>query len=284
MSQFFTWLEQRINDYEQARERGLKAYETRWKRVVTERNDGVEPKQSSAGLHAPVDGYVYTWAKGDHDFESTFLAGQFLPWSSEREPFTHGAFTGEAQIAGVPAARADKFIERYQQMPAEVRKTVSVRRSRSWVDRYAVAGTDELRCYVYISKCPADLCDAIEDYLMGDIYKLQRLAAEQADAEIAARDKAHENGEDAPEGRVVITGTVLSFKWQSSEYGDVLKMLVQDDRGFRVWGSVPKSLDDAERESRISFTATVSQSDRDTKFGFFKRPTKAAIIDEQEAA
>ena len=82
----------------------------------------------------------------------------------------------------------------------------------------------------------------------------------------------------------MITGTVLSFKWQGSDYGDVLKMLVQDDRGFRVWGSVPASLDDAERESRISFTATVSQSDRDTKFGFFKRPTKAAIIDEQEAA
>ena len=284
MSQFFTWLERRIKDYEQARERGLKAYETRWKRVVTERNDGVEPKESSAGLHAPVDGYVYTWAKGEQEFDATFLAGQFLPWSSEREPLTHGAFTGEAQIAGVPAARADKFIERYQQMPAEVRKTVSVRRSRSWVDRYAVAGTDELRCYVYISKCPADLCAAIEDYLMGDIYKLQRLAVEQAEAELEARDRAHENGEDAPEGRVVITGTVLSFKWQGSDYGDVLKMLVQDDRGFRVWGSVPASLDDAERESRISFTATVSQSDRDTKFGFFKRPTKAVVLDDESAA
>jgi hypothetical protein len=248
--------------------------------VVTERNDGVEPKESSAGLHAPIDGYVYTWAKGDHEFESTFLAGQFLPWSSEREPLTCGAFIDEVQIAGVPAARADKFIERYEQMPAEVRKIVRVSRSRSWVDRYAEAGTDKLVCYVYISKCPADLCAAIEDYLMGDIYKLQRLAIEQSEAERAARNKAHEEGEDAPEGRVEITGTVLSFKWQSSDYGDVLKMLVQDDRGFRVWGSVPKSLDDAERESRISFTATLAQSDKDSKFGFFKRPTKAAVLEE----
>ena len=281
--QFFNWLEQRIGDYEKARERGLKAHDTRWKRVLTERNDGVEPTVSPAGFHAPFDGYVHVWSEGEHEFDAVYLAGQFLPASKQRESLSHGAFTGEAQISGVPAARADKFIERFQQMPAEVRKTVSVRRSRSWVDRYAVAGTDELRCYVYISKCPADLCAAIEDHLMGDIYKLQRLAIEESEAERAARDKAHEEGEDAPEGRVVITGTVLSFKWQSSEYGDVLKMLVQDDRGFRVWGSVPKSLDDAERESRISFTATVSQSDRDTKFGFFKRPTKAVVLEDEAA-
>ena len=73
---------------------------------------------------------------------------------------------------------------------------------------------------------------------------------------------------------------MLAFKLQSSQFGDTLKMLVQDDRGFRVWGSVPKSLGDAERESRITFTATVTASDRDAKFGFFKRPTKAAILEE----
>ena len=53
---------------------------------------------------------------------------------------------------------------------------------------------------------------------------------------------------------------------------------------FRVWGSVPASLEDAERESRITFTATVTASDRDAKFGFFKRPTKAQVIEIAEAA
>ena len=67
-------------------------------------------------------------------------------------------------------------------------------------------------------------------------------------------------------------------------YGDVLKMLVQDDLGFRVWGSVPVSLEDAERESRITFTATVTASDKDAKFGFFKRPAKAAVLDLEAAA
>jgi hypothetical protein len=50
-----------------------------------------------------------------------------------------------------------------------------------------------------------------------------------------------------------------------------------------VWGSAPKSLDDAERESRITFTATVTASDKDAKFGFFKRPTKAECLDEKAA-
>lgn len=280
MNQFFTWLEQRINDYEKARERGLKAHDTRWKRVLTERNDGVEPTVSSAGFHAPFDGYVHTWVEGDHELESTYLAGQFLPASKERESLFAGAFTGEVQIKGVPVDRVAKFLDAYQELPEAARKTVLVGRSREWHDDRS----GETVCYVYISKCPADLCDAIEDYLMGDIYKLQRLAVEQAEAERAARDAAHKNGEDAPEGRVVITGTVLSFKWQSSDYGDVLKMLVQDDRGFRVWGSVPASLDDAEREDRISFTATVAQSYDNTKFGFFKRPTKAVLLDDEAAA
>jgi hypothetical protein len=277
--QFFDWLEQRIKDYEQARERGLKAHDTRWKRVLTERNDGVEPTVSPAGFHAPFDGYVHVWAEGEHELESTYLAGQFLPASKERESLSVGAFTGQSQIKGVPVDRIAKFLDAYQELPEAVRKTVHVGRSREWLDDWS----GETVCYVYISKCPADLCAAIEDYLMGDIYKLQRLAVEQADAERAARDKAHEEGEDAPEGRVVITGTVLSFKWQSSDYGDVLKMLVQDDRGFRVWGSVPASLDDAEREDRISFTATVTQSNDNTKFAFFKRPTKAVVLEEEAA-
>jgi Fic family protein len=118
---------------------------------------------------------------------------------------------------------------------------------------------------------------------MGDIYKLQRLAAQKTQEERDARDMAHSRGEDVAEGRQVITGLVLALKWQSSQYGDTLKMLVQDDRGFRVWGSVPSSLE-VNREERVQFTATVQQSDKDPKFGFFKRPTKAVNLSSQEAA
>ena len=112
---------------------------------------------------------------------------------------------------------------------------------------------------------------------MGDIYRLQRIAQETTDQERAERDAAHTEGEDVPEGRLVITGTLLAMKWQDSFYGQTLKMLVQDDRGFRVWGSVPSSFD-ANRNDRIQFTAAVTKSDNDSKFGFFKRPTKATVL------
>ena len=94
------------------------------------------------------------------------------------------------------------------------------------------------------------------------------------------------------EGKLVITGEVLTTKLQDSDFGSTWKMLVRDDRGFKVWGTIPASLqgridwDDegqkviagAERGDRVTFSATVERSRDDAQFGFFKRPTKASII------
>lgn len=280
MSSFFNWLEQRIADYEVARQRGVKAYDTRLQRAAANRNEGAEPvfSEKSGRLHAPHDGYVWVWCEGDSEYEAAYLAGQYLPFPKERESVALGAF-GEQTKFVVPADRADKFMMQWQELPAVTREIVSVYASRAFDDKHG----KPMR-YVTVSHCPRDICEAIHEKLVGDLIRLQKYQQEQREAERAERDAAHEAGENAPEGRVVITGTVLAFKRQESMYGDVLKMLVQDDRGFRVWGSVPTSLDDAERESRITFTATVTASDRDAKFGFFKRPTKAAIITEAIAA
>ena len=280
MSNFFNWLENRIAEYEVARQRGVKAYDTRLQRAAANRNEGAEPvfSEKSGRLHAPFDGYVWVWQEGDNEFEAAYLAGQYLPFPKERESIALGAF-GEQTKFVVPADRADKFMMQWQELPAVTREIVSVYASRVFDDKHG----KPMR-YVTVSHCPKDICVAIHDKLVGDLIRLQKYQQEQREAQRAERDAAHEAGEDAPEGRVVITGTVLAFKVQESMYGDVLKMLVQDDRGFRVWGSVPMSLEDAERESRITFTATVTASDKDAKFGFFKRPTKAAVLDMEAAA
>ena len=276
MSNFWNWLENRIDEYEVARLRGVKAYDTRIKRVAAEYNDDLEPvySEKSGRLHAPCDGYVWTWWEGDHELDAQYLAGQYLPFSKERESIIRGGFTGETEFV-VPAERADKFMSQWQNLPASTREIVCIYQSRVFDDKKG----NPMR-FLTISKCPEDICEAIHEKLIGDLVRLQKYAQEQQKSEREKRDEAHEAGEDAPEGRIVITGIVLAFKLQSSQFGDTLKMLVQDDRGFRVWGSVPKSLDDAERESRITFTATVTASDRDAKFGFFKRPTKAEILEE----
>ena len=280
MSNFFKWLENRIADYEVARQRGVKAYDTRLQRAAANRNEGEEPvfSEKSGRLHAPFDGYVWVWQEGDNEFEAAYLAGQYLPFPKERESIALGAF-GEQTKFVVPADRADKFMMQWQELPTVTREIVSVYASRVFDDKHG----KPMR-YVTVSHCPHDICEAIREKLVGDLIRLQKYQQEQREVQRAERDAAHEAGENAPEGRVVITGTVLAFKRQESMYGDVLKMLVQDDRGFRVWGSVPLSLEDAERESRITFTATVTASDKDAKFGFFKRPAKAAVLDMEAAA
>lgn len=280
MTNFWGWLENRIAEYEVARQRGLKAYDTRLANAAANRNKGAEPifSEKSGRLHAPFDGYVWVWCEGDTEFEAAYLAGQYLPFPKERESIALGAFGEETKFV-VPANRADKFMTQWQELSAATREIVNVYASRVFDDKHG----KPMR-YVTVSQCPQDICEAIHEKLVGDLIRLQKYQQEQRDAERAERDAAHEAGENAPEGRVVITGTVLAFKVQESMYGDVLKMLVQDDRGFRVWGSVPSSLDDAERESRITFTATVTASDKDAKFGFFKRPTKAEVINEAVAA
>lgn len=278
MTNFWSWLENRTAEYELARQRGLKAYDTRLQRAAANRNEGAEPifSEKSGRLHAPFDGYVWVWCEGDNEFEAAYLAGQYLPFPKERESIALGAFGDQTKFI-VPADRADKFMMQWQELSAATREIVSVYTSRVFDDK-----DGKPMRYVTVSQCPQDICEAIHEKLVGDLVRLQKYAEEQRDAQRAERDAAHEAGEDAPEGRVVITGTVLAFKWQESLYGDTLKMLVQDDRGFRVWGSVPSSLD-AERESRITFTATVTASDNDAKFGFFKRPTKAAVVTEKVA-
>jgi hypothetical protein len=78
---------------------------------------------------------------------------------------------------------------------------------------------------------------------------------------------------------VDITGKVLSLKMRESQWGESLKMLIKDDRGFKVWGTVPKTIVAAiETGDRVAFTATVEASDDDETFGFAKRPRKAAIL------
>jgi hypothetical protein len=99
---------------------------------------------------------------------------------------------------------------------------------------------------------------------------IDRALTEQAAAATAA---------DVIEGRIEIRGVIVSTKSVESAYGTQFKMLVRDDRGFKVWGSIPNSILPISelRDERIHFVATVERSRDDSKFGFFKRPTKANL-------
>jgi hypothetical protein len=81
--------------------------------------------------------------------------------------------------------------------------------------------------------------------------------------------------------KMTITGEVLVVKLQSSQYGETLKMLVRDERGFKVWGSVPRAIcGEVDKGSKVQFRAgTVEKSSDDPTFGFFKRPDQAKVVE-----
>lgn len=80
---------------------------------------------------------------------------------------------------------------------------------------------------------------------------------------------------DCPNGRVNITGTMLKWEVRDSDFGSVTKMLVKSADGFVVWGSMPVGISTDQKGQEVSFTATVEPSEKDPKFGFFKRPRVA---------
>lgn len=102
----------------------------------------------------------------------------------------------------------------------------------------------------------------------------------RAEALLAEEAEAAAGDEPVPvtDERIEFTGTVLKRYWKSNDYGEKLVMIFLDDRGFKVWGTVPSKLGDSEVGDRLKFAATVTVSDEDPGFGFFKRPTKAALL------
>lgn len=128
---------------------------------------------------------------------------------------------------------------------------------------------------------------AIEEADDADARWRERKDREAADAERRA------TMPPVPTGAVEITGRIVSARFQESIYGEMIKCLVETDEGWRVWGTMPKAIDEAmandegvaiqfdqlaDYNLRVRFTATVEQSDDDPTFGFFKRPRKAEVI------
>lgn len=84
----------------------------------------------------------------------------------------------------------------------------------------------------------------------------------------------------APTGRVQITGAAVSFKDYESQYGVTTKVLIDCDGGWRLFVTLPRSLNDLEAGDRCTMTVTVEPSETDPTFAYGSRPTKAVILEE----
>ena len=263
---------ERIEAYQARAKASKKARATRLANLIE--SNGTEPTESASGtLHAPHDGYVWEWyllnSDGDivQEFEATFMGGEFLP-ETKSEKLGSGSGSGSKfnnlvyRIDYVEADLANQIIKAFEGILGM--KTGKVFESR---------GVNT--CHLYVAKECLEAAKMVEEFIMAP-------RIEAAKAEEAKRQAQIDAAEPCPTGRVAITGEVLSTKWQDSAYGRSLKMLVKDDRGFKVWGSVPSSMN-PNRGDRITFMAAVQPSQDDEKFGFFKRPTKAMFLDEEVA-
>jgi len=183
-------------------------------------------------------------------------------------------------------SKVAKDIDRLRKRAAAGRALAKVRKA---VDEWLEADPDNLKAVEYAEANRegnyfyTDLLRKLKQY--GPWSVGQRDAVLKGivrDAERAAREAERETEVKAPcpTGKVTVTGEVIKLDTQDGYLpGDIrYVMTVKDDTGFLVWGTRPSALSRVEKGDRVTFSATVEQSDRDECFGFYKRPTKASVL------
>lgn len=165
------------------------------------------------------------------------------------------------------------FIDRNINKPADIFEPEGVdhdlaNRADEWVNTVA----DMVRKLIKYG----ELSDKQWTFLGGLLDRIEHISDLQK-----ARDEERANASPAPEGRQEVVGEVLSVKVYDSEWGVSVKMLVKEDRGFKVWSTVPKAIDTDELEAgkRVRFTGTLEPKADDPTFAIAKRPSKASFAE-----
>lgn len=147
-----------------------------------------------------------------------------------------------------------------------------------------VAASDDSGDYMHNLRIAATL-DVVEDKhigLLASAPKARQSAAErqlEADRRAAEKAEREANSNPAPEGKVEVIGEVVKLTVLETDFGVTDKMIVAADGGYRVYVTVPSAIADVEAGERVSFTATLTRSDRDADFAFGKRPSKAQRVE-----
>lgn len=116
-------------------------------------------------------------------------------------------------------------------------------------------------------------------------------------AQRAADEAARADAAPVPVGKATVEGRVTAVRFVENAYGATWKMRVVTDAGWAVWGTRPTALCDAfhytengyvdvpgaQIGDRVRFVATIEPAADDPHFGFFKRPTKAEIVERAAA-
>lgn len=118
-----------------------------------------------------------------------------------------------------------------------------------------------------------------QEHLLNKIRVEQGLATRRCSCK---KPQAAKQAIVSDKGQIII-GKILGFKEELDQYSRsdedsyILKMIVEDSRGFKVYGTCPASLQ-GKRNDIVQFTANLKPSDNDQYFGFFSRPRKSKVL------
>jgi hypothetical protein len=238
-----------IEQHRARSEAARRAHNTRYLKIASDVNDGVEPTIDCNGrFHAPYDGY---------DFDGhVYLAGQYLPFPKYdedeyyRQTYSFGNYVPKTRFTYVDADLASTLVR-------ELNEHLEIFHGKVF------EGKTGQQCHLYVTTRYKDVIEVLDS-------EINKKVVEAVDTR---------NIPDLPEGKLTFVGKVLSIKNQESFYGIVTKILVEHEEGYKVWGTLPRSINHVDRGETVSFSATITRSDKDPSFGFFSRPTKAKIVE-----
>lgn len=94
------------------------------------------------------------------------------------------------------------------------------------------------------------------------------------------RESARLAATPAPEGRLAVQGVVLNLKEpdEDAEYPSWKMMMRVVPGGWKAWCTRPAAIQAVKKGDKVELTATWKPSDRDDRFAFGGRPSKARIL------
>jgi hypothetical protein len=187
-------------------------------------------------------------------------------------------------IGNVCASNFFRFESRRAYLTTQAAK-LKASRERNQASRKA--GEEFLAGRVELQAAFAECSHYIVEDIKAKLFKYGSISEKQAALVMKiAIEEAERTPEPTPEpipeglldGRHEFSGEVLTLKWQDSMWGGGFKMLLRDDRGFKLWGTAFELDEEYVKGDRVAFMARVERSEDDPCFGFFSRPTKGQVI------
>jgi hypothetical protein len=196
--------------------------------------------------HAPFDGYLWENELGEVE---AYGGGQYLPYVEELDRFDKPEYTGDHGWWKLRLT-FNMYLELKAFSCIEMRKPY-----KTWDLGETRVGMVEVRAHKRI------------------LEAIQENSKKWFDDYYASLNAS--KGE-APEGKVEVSGTVVSVKTYEDYYGVVSKMMVRLENGATVYGSLPKAVP-IDYRGKITFKANFTRAKDDMTHSFFKRPSSVTM-------